>query len=848
MNRKVFELSNPITVPFICDAHNGSLSSLREDKARLKYHILSNRAVKERLAPIDQNNTVHLRVYFYCYQVLTTAEAEQSFTSYNYFQMSWGDPDLRWDPVDFGGLKLLSLPYDDLWHPEVIVTNFADQDFMMVEPKNKYLIVHNDGLVKIVTPVYLKTTCSLDLTFYPFDIQECEIRLYPFFNDGQTEIIEASEKTTPVLFNLQSEWTIVSREVILSQYGNETDHVPIVRAKILLHRQHLFYVVTVVGPLVLTLILMSFVFCIPPGSADRVSYLVTVLLSNAVFLNFIAGTIPKSFTLSNVPRFVIFLSGVMMESFFALLANLFVLWRYNIEQQKAQQPPNDSTSYQQMRTKTHIDSNRLQPIRSELMTHNVATIHQRVTNDAMGKLRSFLGNWLRKKTPVVSAEQSDVKINETVQMDQVKWRRHITSREWDLIFFIVYHVISVPCYLQFFIYNLSQEDRTFNTNSMDNQKKLGEEIFVLSSCENNTNLLKYVVGETMARAHTGFVSNISKSNRVTAIGAVVEEHVARAAVGRHAEPASSGTQSLHHPARRACIIRHAGPASFGTQSAHHSAHGTCIISRPRKNNITSEKTTPDPFNLQSEWTIVSREVILSRYGNETDHVPIVRAKILLHRKHLFYVVTVVGPLVLTLILMSFVFCIPPGSADRMSYLVTVLLSNAVFLNFIAGTIPKSFTLSNVPRFVIFLSGVIMESFFALLANLFVLWTYNVEQQKAQQNPSDSTSYQQMRTKTHLDGSRLQPIRSELMTHNAATIHQRVTNDAMGKLRSFLENWLRKNTSVVSAEESDVKIDETRQIDQVKWRRHITSREWDVIFFIVYHVISVPCYLQFFIHK
>ncbi|KAH9514900.1 hypothetical protein Btru_021305 [Bulinus truncatus] len=429
---------------------NESIPSWRESKARLKSHVLSHRVVREKLSPVDRNNTIQLSFYFYCYQVLIGEDVEQSFTSYNFLKIIWTEPELTWDPADYGDYIVTNIPYDDMWHPDVMVANSAEKDFMMVRPLNNHLVVHYNGSVTLHTPAYFKTTCSLDLTLYPFDVQECEISFLPFSEDCTFEILQATQEVISDPFNLKGEWTILSRDVRNTLYGGT---YPNVKAKVRMRRNSVFYFVTILAPLVVTTAMTSFVFCIPPGSGERISFLVTIFVSNAVFLNFIADTIPRSFTFSNMPRLAINLFGVVLESFFALLGTIFVMWKYNMEQQEVSHTVGAPT-YARKESKTNTDHNHLQNIRTvpkSLIEEN-STLNNQTTNGFFGKLRLFHSYLPRRNTTVADSLQNDAKLRLSRQDLRVRRISRLTSKSWDVILFILYHVISAPFYMLLFAF------------------------------------------------------------------------------------------------------------------------------------------------------------------------------------------------------------------------------------------------------------------------------------------------------------------------------------------------------------------------------------------------------------
>ncbi|KAH9500028.1 hypothetical protein Btru_076188, partial [Bulinus truncatus] len=158
--------------------------------------------------------------------------------------------------------------------------------------------------------------------------RECEIIFLPFLDDCLFNVTIEEDLNITSPFQLTGEWTILDQHIAPSIYSADLKSA---RVTLKLSRASLFYIVTVIAPMVLTSLLTSFVFVIPPESGEKVSFLISVFVSNAVFLNFIASTIPRRMTIVNIPRLTVFLLGVLLESFAALLATLFVIRTYNTE-------------------------------------------------------------------------------------------------------------------------------------------------------------------------------------------------------------------------------------------------------------------------------------------------------------------------------------------------------------------------------------------------------------------------------------------------------------------------------------------------------------------------------------
>ncbi|KAH9500021.1 hypothetical protein Btru_076178 [Bulinus truncatus] len=719
-----------------------AMSSWKQAKAKLKMDILSHQAVRLKLCPAERNTTVQLKFLFYCYQVLTGDELEQSFTSVNYIEMYWKDPNLAWNPEDYAGVNMSSLPYDEMWHPNVLVTNSANEELMLVRPMNDQLTVYSDGSVMLSTPAFLKTTCSLDLTRYPFDAQKCDIIFIPFFEDCEFEIVSAAIKPMPDPFHLRGEWEIQSRNISASYYGEGNLHLPLIKVSLRLSRSPLFYVVSVLAPMLLTSVMTSFVFCIPSGSGEKVSFLVTVFVSNAVFLNFIAGTMPRSMTVSNMPRLTMFLIGVMVESFFALLATLFVIRIYNIEQKEAKVASVHSFQNKDSTMVTTVDDcDPLDQNNKERTNQNAAFCKDHPSSDAnSGKIRSFIRHVKRNSSKIMPSE--------------------LNARD-DVMRLSTYH------------------------------RSLWHPRIVVTNAASSELIVVRPLNDQLQVEYTGSVFLTTPVFLKT----------------------TCPFDLTWYP--------------FDTQECE-------IIFLPFLDDCDFKLTTEryielqDPFQLKGEWDIVNQNISTSFYISS--RFPTASVSLKINRSSLFYVITVIAPMVLTPLMTNLVFLIHPESGEKVSFLVSIFVSNAVFLNFISGTIPRSMTLSKIPRLTLFLIGVMIQSFLALLATIFVMEKYKREQgdigiksglilQKTMSTGEESV-YQQQNKDGEISH---EPDNSSSSTNAGKLICPLIYKCGLHTVKQLIT------------------CQDGQKISQ-KGVCCMTARWWDTVFFILFNLISIPFYV------
>ncbi len=93
-----------------------------------------------------------------------------------WLKQSWTDSFLRWKPAEFRNLSQIRIPAEKIWRPDIVLYNTAVGDFQ-AQQKTK-AVIKNDGTVTWMPPAIFKSSCSIDVTYFPFDAQEREKSFY----------------------------------------------------------------------------------------------------------------------------------------------------------------------------------------------------------------------------------------------------------------------------------------------------------------------------------------------------------------------------------------------------------------------------------------------------------------------------------------------------------------------------------------------------------------------------------------------------------------------------------------------------------------------------------------------
>lgn len=89
---------------------------------------------------------------------------------------------LRWNTTEYGGVKDLRIPPHRIWKPDVLMYNSADEGFDGTYPTN--VVVRSNGSCLYVPPGIFKSTCKIDITWFPFDDQRCDMKFGSWTYDG----------------------------------------------------------------------------------------------------------------------------------------------------------------------------------------------------------------------------------------------------------------------------------------------------------------------------------------------------------------------------------------------------------------------------------------------------------------------------------------------------------------------------------------------------------------------------------------------------------------------------------------------------------------------------------------
>ncbi|RZB84920.1 nicotinic acetylcholine receptor alpha6 subunit isoform 2 [Asbolus verrucosus] len=229
-------------------------------------------------------------------QIIDVDEKNQILTTNAWLNLEWNDYNLRWNESEYGGVKDLRITPNKLWKPDVLMYNSADEGFDGTFQTN--VVVKHNGSCLYVPPGIFKSTCKIDITWFPFDDQHCDMKFGSWTYDGnQLDLVLNSETGGDLSdFITNGEWYLIGmpgkKNTIV--YACCPEPYVDVTFTIQIRRRTLYYFFNLIVPCVLISSMALLGFTLPPDSGEKLTLGVTILLSLTVFLNLVAEKIPTT--------------------------------------------------------------------------------------------------------------------------------------------------------------------------------------------------------------------------------------------------------------------------------------------------------------------------------------------------------------------------------------------------------------------------------------------------------------------------------------------------------------------------------------------------------------------------
>uniref|UniRef100_A0A096M4A7 Cholinergic receptor nicotinic alpha 3 subunit n=2 Tax=Poecilia formosa TaxID=48698 RepID=A0A096M4A7_POEFO len=257
-------------------------------------------------------------------QLVKVDEVNQIMETNLWLRHIWNDYKLKWDPKDFGGVEFIRVPSKRIWKPDIVLYNNAVGDFQ-VDDKTKALLRYN-GDVTWIPPAIFKSSCKIDVTYFPFDYQNCTMKFGSWtYDKAKIDLVLIGSTINLKDFWETGEWIIIDAPGYKHdiKYNCCEEIYTDITYSLYIRRLPLFYTVNMIIPCLLISFLTVLVFYLPSDCGEKVTLCISVLLSLTVFLLVITETIPSTSLV--IPLIGEYLLFTMIFVTLSIVITVFVL-------------------------------------------------------------------------------------------------------------------------------------------------------------------------------------------------------------------------------------------------------------------------------------------------------------------------------------------------------------------------------------------------------------------------------------------------------------------------------------------------------------------------------------------
>ncbi|XP_077007814.1 neuronal acetylcholine receptor subunit beta-3 [Tamandua tetradactyla] len=271
---------------------------------------------------LNSNDTIKVHFGLKISQLVDVDEKNQLMTTNVWLKQEWTDHKLRWNPDEYGGIHSIKVPSESLWLPDIVLFENADGRFegsLMTK-----VIVKYDGTVTWTPPASYKSSCTMDVTFFPFDRQNCSMKFGSWTYDGaMVDLILINDNVDRKDFFDNGEWEILNAKGLKGNRRDGDYWYPFIAYFFVLRRLPLFYTLFLIIPCLGLSFLTVLVFYLPSDEGEKLSLSTSVLVSLTVFLLVIEEIIPSSSKV--IPLIGEYLLFIMIFVTLSIIVTVFVI-------------------------------------------------------------------------------------------------------------------------------------------------------------------------------------------------------------------------------------------------------------------------------------------------------------------------------------------------------------------------------------------------------------------------------------------------------------------------------------------------------------------------------------------
>ena len=185
---------------------------------------------------------------------------------------------------------IIIIDYDKAWTPSLVLLNAVDTVKNVGDTTYKLRFSMSNGTVTWRPRVLLRASCQPDVTYYPFDRQNCSFTYTAWgYTSNEIDLKVIRNEWDTSNYEPNGVWDIISTSSSIYRSSGST----YAKFSIIIERQPLYFTFNIALPILLLGLLNGFVFLLPAESGERVGFCITCFLSFVILLQTTMDYLPE---------------------------------------------------------------------------------------------------------------------------------------------------------------------------------------------------------------------------------------------------------------------------------------------------------------------------------------------------------------------------------------------------------------------------------------------------------------------------------------------------------------------------------------------------------------------------
>ncbi|XP_033466937.1 5-hydroxytryptamine receptor 3C-like isoform X2 [Epinephelus lanceolatus] len=312
------------------------------DKVNCSYQILFNHLNLTKNMELytmvrpDFNEITYIHLQMSLYSIFDVREIDQTFISYVWIYMGWGNKYIGWHPSNFCGLEKVVVPKELLWRPDITIEEMTEKD---KSPPTPFLTLRWDGKVEFRNDQVLVSSCRMQIFKFPFDIQSCNLSFKSVVYSDKELKFDVDLNVTKItrwsreLMRTQYEWLFINISAEEKTVNNFSYNQSMIVYTIKMRRRSVLYIINFILPVLFFFCLDLASFLMSDTGGEKVGFKVTVLLAVTVMQLILNDILPSSS--DRIPLIAVYCIGMFGLMLLSLLETILMM--YLVEKDSASQ-------------------------------------------------------------------------------------------------------------------------------------------------------------------------------------------------------------------------------------------------------------------------------------------------------------------------------------------------------------------------------------------------------------------------------------------------------------------------------------------------------------------------------